>query len=96
MGAIISSSYGTWPRPRSSEEIAGPAPGITVSDVAHRATLAPPSRRAAPRCNAIIDKDVVVLDGAQIGCDKEHDRARAFVVTYAGVTVAGKGQHVPC
>jgi hypothetical protein len=27
--------------------------------------------------------------------DKEHDRARGFVVSAAGITVVGKGQAVP-
>jgi glucose-1-phosphate adenylyltransferase len=45
-------------------------------------------------CNAIIDKDVVVPDRAQIGVDKDHDRARGFVVSDGGVTVVGKSQVV--
>jgi ADP-glucose pyrophosphorylase len=44
--------------------------------------------------NAIIDKDVVVPEGAQVGVDKDHDRARGFVVSDAGVTVVGKSQEV--
>jgi len=44
--------------------------------------------------NAIIDKNVVVPEWAQVGVDKEHDRARGFVVSAAGVTVVGKGQEV--
>jgi glucose-1-phosphate adenylyltransferase len=44
--------------------------------------------------NAIIDKNVVVPDGAVVGVDKEHDRARGFVVSAGGVTVVGKGQEV--
>jgi len=35
--------------------------------------------------NAIIDKDVVVPEGAQVGVDKDHDRARGFVVSDGGV-----------
>ena len=31
---------------------------------------------------------------AQVGVDKEHDRARGFVVSSAGITVVGKGQEV--
>ena len=47
--------------------------------------------------NAILDKDVVVLAGAAVGVDKEHDRARGFTVSAGGVTVVGKGQVVaPC
>ena len=33
--------------------------------------------------NAILDKNVVVMEGAAIGVDKEHDRARGFVVSAA-------------
>jgi glucose-1-phosphate adenylyltransferase len=44
--------------------------------------------------NAIIDKDVVVPDGAQVGVDKDHDLARGFVVSEGGVTVVGKSQQV--
>ncbi len=44
--------------------------------------------------NAILDKNVVVPDGAVVGVDKEHDRARGFVVSPGGVTVVGKGQVV--
>jgi glucose-1-phosphate adenylyltransferase len=44
--------------------------------------------------NAIIDKDVVVPEGAQVGVDKDHDRARGFVISDGGVTVVGKSQQV--
>jgi glucose-1-phosphate adenylyltransferase len=44
--------------------------------------------------NAILDKDVTVLDGATVGVDKEHDRARGFTVSAGGVTVVSKGQVV--
>jgi glucose-1-phosphate adenylyltransferase len=44
--------------------------------------------------NAILDKNVVVPEGAVIGVDKEHDKARGFVVSEGGVTVVGKGQAV--
>ena len=44
--------------------------------------------------NAIIDKAVVVPDGAQVGVDKDHDRERGFVVSEGGVTVVGKSQEV--
>jgi glucose-1-phosphate adenylyltransferase len=44
--------------------------------------------------DAIIDKNVIVPEWAQIGVDKEHDRARGFVVSAGGITVVGKGQEV--
>jgi glucose-1-phosphate adenylyltransferase len=44
--------------------------------------------------NAILDKNVDVPEGAVIGVDKDHDRARGFVVSEGGVTVVGKGQKV--
>jgi glucose-1-phosphate adenylyltransferase len=44
--------------------------------------------------NAILDKNVIVPEGAKVGVDKEHDRARGFVVSADGVTVVGKGQLV--
>jgi glucose-1-phosphate adenylyltransferase len=44
--------------------------------------------------NAILDKNVVVLEGAKVGVDKEHDWARGFVVSSGGVTVVGKGRVV--
>ncbi len=44
--------------------------------------------------NAILDKNVEVPDGAVVGVDKEHDKARGFVVSAGGVTVVGKGQVV--
>ena len=43
---------------------------------------------------AILDKNVVVPDGAAVGVDKEHDRARGFAVSDGGITVVGKGQPV--
>jgi glucose-1-phosphate adenylyltransferase len=43
---------------------------------------------------AILDKDVVVAEGASIGLDHDRDRARGFTVTESGLTVVGKGVHV--
>ena len=43
---------------------------------------------------AILDKNVVVREGASVGVDKEHDRARGFVVSPGGITVVGKGKVV--
>jgi glucose-1-phosphate adenylyltransferase len=44
--------------------------------------------------DAILDKNVVVPEGAAVGVDKDHDRARGFTVSDGGVTVVGKGQVV--
>ncbi len=44
--------------------------------------------------DAILDKNVIVADGATVGVDKEHDRARGFTVSGGGVTVVAKGQVV--
>ncbi|MGH3190893.1 MAG: glucose-1-phosphate adenylyltransferase [Streptosporangiaceae bacterium] len=44
--------------------------------------------------DAIIDKNVVVPEWAQVGVDKDHDRRRGFAVSAGGITVVGKGQEV--
>ena len=44
---------------------------------------------------AILDKNVVVPDGVQIGVDHEHDRARGLNVSAGGVVVVEKGTVVP-
>ena len=44
--------------------------------------------------NAILDKNVAVLEGATAGVDKEHDRARGLAVSTGGVTVVSKGHVV--
>jgi glucose-1-phosphate adenylyltransferase len=44
--------------------------------------------------NTILDKNVVVAEGAKVGVDQEHDRARGFVVSSGGITAVGKGQVV--
>ncbi|NEM90141.1 glucose-1-phosphate adenylyltransferase [Galbitalea soli] len=43
---------------------------------------------------AILDKEVVIAEGASVGVDPEADRARGFTVTDSGITVVGKGVHV--
>ena len=40
---------------------------------------------------AILDKNVVLTDGATVGVDRERDLARGFTVTDSGITVVGKG-----
>ena len=47
--------------------------------------------RGAVVHNAIIDKHVIVPAGAQIGVDREHDAARGFTVSPAGVVAVAKG-----
>ncbi len=74
------------------------SPGVRVNSWAtversvllHNTTI---GRHAVIR-NAIIDKNVNVPEGAQVGVDKDHDRARGFVVSAGGITVVGKGQEV--
>ncbi len=39
--------------------------------------------------NVILDKNVVIPDGAQLGVDHEHDRTK-YTVTAGGITVVGK------
>ena len=51
------------------------------------------SRRAVVQ-NAILDKNVIVLEGATVGVEEKHDRARGFIVSSGGITVVGKGQVV--
>jgi glucose-1-phosphate adenylyltransferase len=48
-------------------------------------------RRAVVQ-DAILDKNVVVHDGATVGVDKEHDRARGFTVSADGITAVAKGR----
>ncbi|THG33127.1 glucose-1-phosphate adenylyltransferase [Naasia lichenicola] len=43
---------------------------------------------------AILDKNVVIEEGARVGVDHEHDRSRGFTVTDSGITVVGKGERV--
>jgi glucose-1-phosphate adenylyltransferase len=50
--------------------------------------------RSAVVRRAILDKDVTVLEGAQVGVDPEQDRQRGFAVSNGGVTVVGKGEVV--
>jgi glucose-1-phosphate adenylyltransferase len=40
-------------------------------------------------CRAILDKNVRVPEGAQIGYDHDADRARGWYVTESGIVVIG-------
>jgi glucose-1-phosphate adenylyltransferase len=50
-------------------------------------------RRAVVR-DAILDKNVVIGEGVEVGVNKDDDRARGFTVSDAGITVVGKGEQV--
>jgi glucose-1-phosphate adenylyltransferase len=45
--------------------------------------------------NAILDKDVCVEPGAEIGIDLEADREAGFTVSEGGIVVVPKGARVP-
>jgi glucose-1-phosphate adenylyltransferase len=41
---------------------------------------------------AILDKNVVMLDGATVGVDRQRDLERGYTVTDSGITIVGKGE----
>lgn len=43
---------------------------------------------------AILDKNVILADGATVGVDRERDLSRGFTVTDSGITVVGKGVRI--
>ena len=43
---------------------------------------------------AIIDKDVNIPEGCEIGFDLEHDRQRGFTISEGGVVVIGKSDSI--
>jgi glucose-1-phosphate adenylyltransferase len=51
--------------------------------------------RGAVVRNAILDKNVVVEPGAEIGVDLAKDRERGYTITDNGIVVVGKGERVP-
>jgi len=89
LGSVISGAHlersvlGPWATIESGAQLAD----SVVFDRAHIEPNAYVSR-------AILDKDVVVEAGAQIGVDPARDLARGFTVTESGITVVGKGVRV--
>ena len=85
LGSVLSgarierSVLGTWVTVESAE--------VTDSVIFERTTIG----AGAIVRRAILDKEVVVSPGAQVGVDHAADRARGFTVTDTGITVVGKG-----
>ena len=69
-----------------------PAAAFTSGRTHHELLLIEVGPSAVVR-NAIVDKNVVIEEGARVGVDAEADRKR-FVVSDGGVVVIGKGDTV--
>lgn len=63
---------------------------VTDSVVMHDARIG----RHSIVAKTILDKGVVVEEGAVVGVDLEHDRERGFTVTESGITIVPKGMVV--
>ena len=88
-GVIVSG--GAWQvgaLPRRARVTAGP--GGAVGDHGRLRV----GRGAVVR-NAILDKNVVVPEGVQVGVDKDDDRERGLAVSEAGITVSARASEVP-
>ena len=69
----------------------GETPGLFV---AFRHGLGAQIGRNTVVNRAILDKHVVIEEGAMVGIDREHDLERGFTVTESGITVVPKGKIV--
>lgn len=76
--------------------VVGPAVNLHSWAQVSQSVLMPNVRvgRRAIVQRAIVDKNVVIPEGAMVGVDHDHDRARGFYVTESGITVIGKDQIV--
>jgi glucose-1-phosphate adenylyltransferase len=89
LGALISGAHiersviGPWSVVESGAK-------VVDSVILDRVTVGP----NADLRRVILDKNVVVADGASIGVDRAADIARGFTVTDSGITVVGKGVRV--
>lgn len=89
LGSVLSGTHlersvvGPW-------TLAGGGSTITDSVLFDRVTIGAGARIH----RAILDKDVILEDGATVGVDRERDLARGFTVTDSGITIVGKGVHI--